>query len=198
MTAYESYVVREAGEFIWDGFCNPAGVGVRLQEILDGASLVGVDLTNEQKNGVLAHADEPDKWTDGDESTRDAIADATDNADYNQMKAWLSYIVGDSTAAGLVREWEEEAASIVEKFDRENDCFIQTAKAWKDTFADELKETSDPDERNAIEAAAALLDDVDDSDLAISYVASDPMDFIILPYGATTREEQRLVRALNW
>lgn len=194
---FEAYVTREIGEFIWDGFTDPAAVGVNLFNILDGAALVGVDLTDKQKNGVLAHVDEIDGWTSSDEEVRDAIADATDNADYAKMYAWLAYIVGDSTAAGLVREWESEAASIVEKFDRENECFTQTVKAWKDMFSTELKETSDPDERDYIEATAALLDDLDDSDLAINYVAADPMDFIILPYGATTKAEQKLCRDLG-
>lgn len=198
MTAYESYIVREIGEFIWDGFCDPAGVGVNLFNILGGAALVGVDLTEEQKNGVLAHADEIDGWASDDEEVGDAIADATDNADYDKMFAWLAFVVGDSTAAGLVREWEEEAASIVEKFDRENDCFTQTVKAWKDTFTDELKETSDPDERDYIQATAALLYGVEDNALAISYVTADPMDFVILPYGATTKAEQKLCRDLGF
>lgn len=101
------------------------------------------------------------------------------------MTAYESYIV-------------REAASIVEKFDRENECFTQTVAAWKDMFADELKETTDPDERDYIEATAALLDDVDDSDLATNYVASDPMDFVILPYGATTKAEQKLCRDLGF
>lgn len=195
---FESYIVREAGEFIWDGFTDPAGVGVNLFDILNGASLVGVDLTDMQKEGVLAHVDEIDGWTSNDEEVRDTIAAATDMQDYAKMHAWLAFIVGDTTAAGLVREWKEEAASIVEKFDRENECFTRPVKAWKDTFADELKETSDPDERDYIKATAALLDDVDDSDLAINYVAADPMDFVILPYGATTKAEQKLCRDLGF
>lgn len=195
---FESYVIKEISNFIWNGFTDPAGVGVRLQDILDGASLVGVDLADAQKDSVLAHIDEPDEWTDDDEDTRDAIADATDELDYNKMLAWLAFVVGDNTAAGLVREWESEAASIVEKFDRENECFTQTVKAWKDTFADELEETSDPDDRDAIKATAALLDDLDDTDLAINYVATDPIDFTSLPYGATTKAEQKLCRDLGF
>lgn len=195
---FESYVCREIGNFIWDGFTNPAAVGVRLQDILDGAALVGVDLTDKQKNSVLAHIDEPDKWNDDDEDTRDTIADATDSKDYAKMHAWLVFIVGDTTAENFEVVCESDAKNILEKFDRENDCHTMTVAAWKDTFADELKETNDPDERDAIEATAALLDNVDNNDLAINYVAADPMDFVILPYGATTREEQRLVRALGF
>ncbi|MCD5439819.1 hypothetical protein [Lactobacillus delbrueckii] len=49
MTKFNSYVTKEIGNFIWDGFCDPAGVGVDAAAILDGAALVGVDLTDEQK-----------------------------------------------------------------------------------------------------------------------------------------------------
>lgn len=198
MTEFKEYATREIGSFIWDGFCDPAGVGVRLVDVLDGAALVGVDLTDAQKTSVLAHIDEPDEWNDDDESTRDAIADATDLQDYTKMHAWLAFVVGDQTAAGLVREWEEEAQAIVNRFDRKNYAFTQTAKAWKDTFSDELKETSDPDDRDYIKATAALLDDVEDNALAINYLAADPMDFVILPYGATTKAEQKLCRDLGF
>ena len=40
MAKFEAYVTREIGEFIWDGFTDPAGVGVNMFNILDGASLV--------------------------------------------------------------------------------------------------------------------------------------------------------------
>ena len=69
-------------------------------------------------------------------------------------------------------------------------------KEWKSVFSEELKETSDPDEQDAIKAAAALLDGSEDNDLAINYVASDPIDFVVLPYGATTRAEQKLCQDL--
>lgn len=195
---FESYVIKEISNFIWNGFTDPAGVGVRLQDILDGASLVGVDLTDAQKDSVLAHIDEPDEWTDDDEDTRDAIADATDELDYNKMLAWLTFVVGDTTASGLVKNWEDEAQEILDRFDRLNDCHTMTVAAWKDTFKDELKETSDPDERDAIKATAALLDDLDDNDLAINYVYCDPMDFTSLPYGATTKAERKLCRDLGF
>lgn len=198
MTTFESYVTREIGSFIWDGFTDPAGVGVRLADILGGAALVGVDLTDAQKSSVLAHVEDVDEWTDDDESTRDAIADATDTQDYAKMHAWLAFIVGDTTAENFEVVCESNAENILEKFDRENECFTQTVKAWKDMLNDELKETNDPDERDYIEATAALLDDVDDSDLAINYVAADPMDFVILPYGATTKAEQKLCRDLGF
>lgn len=112
---FETYITSKIGEFIWDGFTDPAGVGVRLVDILDGARLVGVDLTDAQKDSVLAHIDEPDKWDESDENVRDLIADATDNANYNQMFAWLAFVVGNQTAAGLVREWEEEARAALDR-----------------------------------------------------------------------------------
>lgn len=109
MTKFKNYVTKEIGSFLWDGFCDPAGVGVNLFSLLDGAALVGVDLTDEQKNGVLAHVDAIDGWTSDDEAVRDLIAAATDNEDYEKMLAWFAFVVGDTTAAAMVKEWEEEA-----------------------------------------------------------------------------------------
>ena len=113
------------------------------------------------------------------------------------MLAWLTFIVGDTTAGGLVKEWEEEGQEILDRFDRVNDCHTQTVKEWEETFAEELQETEDQDERAAIKAAAALLDGESPEALAVCYVATDPVDFTILPGGATTKAEQRLCRNLN-
>lgn len=196
MTKFEAYVTREIGEFIWNGFCDPTGVGVRLADILEGATLVGVNLTDAQKTSVLAHIDDPDEWTDDDESTRDAIADATDIMSYEPMHDWLAFIVGDTTAADLAKAWEDEAQSIVDHFDRVNYCHTMTAGEWKNAFKEELKEATDDDERDAIKAAADLLDNEDNSALAICYEATDPIDFTILPYEASTQAEKRLCREL--
>lgn len=115
MTTFKNYVTRKIGNFLWDGFTDPAGVGVNLFSLLDGASLVGVDLTDEQKESVLAHVDEIYGWTSDDEEVRDAIAAATDCMDYTKMHAWLAFVVGDTTAAALVKEWKEEAQEIVDR-----------------------------------------------------------------------------------
>ena len=115
MVKFKAYVTREIGSFIWDGFTDPAGVGVNMLDILDGAAIVGVDLTDEQKNGVLAHSNDFGEWTSDDEDVRDAIAAATDCVDYEKMQAWLAFIVGDTTAADLVKEWEDEAQEIFKK-----------------------------------------------------------------------------------
>ena len=89
---FESYVTREIGEFIWDGFCDPVAVGVNIFKIFDGASLVGVDLTDTQKNSVLSHASNFGEWTSNDEGIRNAIAFATDCVDNEKMFAWLAFI----------------------------------------------------------------------------------------------------------
>lgn len=115
MVKFESYVTREIGEFIWDGFCDPAGVGVNMFDILDGAALVGVDLTDEQKNSVLNHSNDYGEWTSNDEEIRDQIAAATDCEDYEKMFDWLAFVVGDTTAAALVKEWKEEAQTILDR-----------------------------------------------------------------------------------
>lgn len=196
MVKFEGYVTREIGNFIWDGFTDPAGVGVNVLDILDGAALVGVNLTEAQKEGVLNHVNDFGEWTSDDEEVRDAIAAATDCGDYKKMFAWLAFSVGDTTAADLVNNWESEAQSIIDRFDRVNEAHTQTVAAWKDTFIDELKETDDEDERDVIKAAAALLEGLEDNTLAINYVASDPVDFVALPYGATTKAEQKLCQSL--
>lgn len=196
MVEFKAYVTREIGDFIWDGVTDPAGVGVNMFDILDGAALVGVDLTDSQKEGVLNHVNDFGEWTSTDEEVRDAIAAATDCEDYKKMFAWLSFVVGDTTAADLVKNWEDEAQEILDRFDRENDCHTMTVKEWKSVFSDELKETTDPDGQDSIKAAAALLDGLEDNDLAINYVASDPIDFIILPYDVTTKSEQKLCQDL--
>lgn len=108
MKKISSHVTREIGNFIWNGFTDPSGVGVSLADVLDGAALVGVDLTDEQKESVLNHIDNVDLWTFEDEEVRDLIAEATDNATYEQLFAWLVFVVGDNTAEALVEEWEEE------------------------------------------------------------------------------------------
>lgn len=196
MTKFKSYVTREIGNFLWDGFTDPASVGVNLFNLLDGASLVGVDLTDEQKEGVLNHGNTFGEWTSDDEEVRDAIAAATDCVDYKKMFDWLTFIVGDTTAAALVKEWEEEAQTILDRFGRVNEAHTMTIQAWKETFTEELRETNDPEERDAVTAAAALLDGEDPEALAVNYVASGPVDFTILPYGATTKAEKTLCREL--
>lgn len=196
MVKFESYKIQEMSNFIWDGFCDPASVGVKLEDILDGAAVAGVMLTPAQKNSVINHSENIDEWNDNDEEIRDAIAFATDHATYEQLLDWLTDIVGDATAVALVKNWQDEAQEILDRFDRENDCHTMTVKEWKSVFRDELEETDDPDERDSIKATASLLDDLEDNDLAVNYVASDPIDFVILPYGATTRAEQKLCQDL--
>lgn len=196
MVKFEAYVTREIGEFIWDGFTDPAGVGVNMFDIINGAALVGVNLTNEQKDGILSHVNDFSEWSSDDEEVRDAIAFATDCVDNEKMFAWLAFIVGDTTADELVKNWKDEAQEILDRFDRENDCHTMKIKEWKSVFSEELKETSDPDEQDAIKAAADLFDGLEDNDFAINYVASDPIDFVVLPYGATTRAEQKLCQDL--
>ncbi|MCD5531059.1 hypothetical protein LOB43_02765 [Lactobacillus delbrueckii subsp. lactis] len=196
MTKFKSYVTREIGELLWDGFTDPAGVGINIFDLLDGAALAGVNLTDDQIDGVLTHVNEIDGWTSDDEEVRDKIAYATDHATYEQLSAWLSYVVGDTTAAGLVKEWEDEAQTILDRFDRQNEAHTMTIKDWRETFEEELKETTDPDEREAIKATAALLDGEDPESLEVCYVATDPVDFTILPGGATTKAEKALCREL--
>lgn len=101
-------VVNEIGEFIWDGFCDPAAVGVNMFDILDGATIVGCNLTDEQKDSVLNHVNIFGEWTCDDETVRDAIAAATDCKDYEKMFSWLAFIVGDTTAEQLVNEWKKQ------------------------------------------------------------------------------------------
>ena len=101
---YKTFVTREIGHFLWDGFTDPAGVGVDLAAILDGAALVGVDLTEGQKDSVLSHMEDFGEWSSEDEGVRDQIASATDCEDYEKMYSWLAFVVGDTTAAGLVKE----------------------------------------------------------------------------------------------
>ena len=197
MVKFEAYVTSKICEFIWDGFTDPAGVGVNMVDVLDGATLVGVNLTDMQKDSVLNHYENVDEWSSNDEEVRDAIAGATDCVDYNKMFDWLEFVVGDTTADEMVKNWQDEAQEILDRFDRENDCHTMTVKEWKSVFNDELKETTDDDERDSIKAAASLLDDLEDNTLAVNYVASDPIDFIILPYGATTRVEQKLCQDLK-
>ena len=108
MTKSEEHMATEIGEFIWDGFCDPAAVGVNLLDVLDGADLVGVHLTDEQKDSVLNHVNIFGEWTSDDETVRDLIAAATDCVDFEKMYAWLAFVVGDTTADDLVKEWELE------------------------------------------------------------------------------------------
>jgi hypothetical protein len=197
MVKFESYVAREIGEFIWDGFCDPAGVGVNMFDILDGAHLVGVDLTDNQKNGVLSHSNNFGEWTSNDATVRDLIAAATDCEDYGKMFAWLAFVVGDTVAANLVENWEEEAQTIVDRFDRLNECHTMTVAAWLACYQEEAAKATDPEEKGAIQEAAALLDGEDPEALAVCYVATDPVDFTVLPYGATTQAEKALCRGLS-
>lgn len=196
MVKFEAYVTREMGQFIWDGFIDPAGVGINMSDLLDGAAVAGVMLTPAQKDSVLNHFENIDEWTSDDEEVRDAVAFATDHATYEQLFDWLTDIVGDTTAMELVKNWQDEAQEILDRFDRENDSHTMTVKEWKSVFNDELKETTDDDEWEAIKATADLLEDLEDNDLAINYVASDPIDFVVLPYGATTKAEQKLCQDL--
>lgn len=108
MKTFKNYVTRKIGEFLWDGFCDPAAVGVNIFDILDGAGLVGVNLTNEQKDSVLNHSNDYGEWTSNDEEVRDLIAAATDCEDFEKMFSWLAYVVGDDTAKAMIREWGDE------------------------------------------------------------------------------------------
>lgn len=105
---FDSNVTREIGNFIWNGFTDPDGVGVDLADVLDGAALAGVVLTDVQKESVIRHMDDVDSWTPEDEAVRDLIADATDSANYEQLLAWLAFVVGDDAADAMIREWEDE------------------------------------------------------------------------------------------
>lgn len=107
MKTYEKNVIREIGEFLWDGFTDPDGLGVDAADILDGAALAGLHLTEAQKESVITHMEDVDSWSDQDEAVRDLIADATDDATYEQLFAWLAFVVGDTTAEIMVKEWEE-------------------------------------------------------------------------------------------
>lgn len=197
MKNFKKYVTREIGAFIWDGFTDPAGVGVNMFDILDGASIVGVKLTDTQKDSVLNHSNNFGEWSSNDEEARDAIAAATDCEDYEQMFAWLAFVVGDTTAAALVKEWEEEAQAILDRFDRVNNCHATSVAAWLACYQEEAARATDPEERDAIRAAASLLDGEDPETVAVCYVATDPVDFTVLPGGATTQAERKLCRDLN-
>ena len=198
---FEAYVTREIGNFIWDGFTDPAGVGVNVVDILEGAAAVGLNFTSRQIDAVLAHGDDFGEWSFSDEVVKQAIADATDIRDYRKMLAWLAFVVGDTTAADLVKGWQEEARDIVSRFDRRNfnkdeDSVTLPVKVWRDMLKEDLKETEDPDDRDAIKATAALLDGEDSDALAIQYVMDDPADFKVLPSDANTRDELVLCRDL--
>lgn len=179
MTKFEAYVTREIGNFIWDGFTDPAGVGVRLEDVLDGAALVGVSLTDAQKNSVLDHTCNPDDWDDEDEIVRDLIADATDLMDYELMHDWLICITGDTTAADLEKEWEDEAQDILDRFDRKQDGTTMTVQEWRDAYKDD----SDMLELLSDEAPEAL---------AVQYHGYDPLSLKLMPWEASTEAEKRL------
>lgn len=141
------------------------------------------------------------EWTSDDEVVKQEIADATDLRDYQKMYAWLAFVVGDTTVADLVKGWQEEARDIVTRFDRRNfnrgeDSVTLPVKVWRDMLKADLKDTTDPDDRDAIKAAAALLEDEDPDALAIQYVMDDPADFKVLPYEASTQAELVLCRDL--
>lgn len=101
------YLKGAMSKFIWDAFCDPDGVGVNIADVLDGAALAGVVLTDDQKEGVIRHMGDVDSWTAGDEAVRDKIADATDNATYEQLFDWLAFVVGDDAAKMMEKEWRE-------------------------------------------------------------------------------------------
>lgn len=204
---FESYITREAGNYLWDAFCDPAGLGVNVAALLKGAAAVGLQLTDEEIDSILSHGgkfgewNEFQNWPAEDEIVRQEIADATDLKDFKAMLTWLTAVVGEEEAAGLVKEWQEEAREIVSRFDRCNfnraeDSITLPVKEWWGMLEEELKETDDPDDRDAIKAAAALIEDEDPDALAIQYVMDDPADFTVLPYQASTREEKILCRDL--
>lgn len=99
------YLKGAMSKFIWDAFCDPDGVGVNIADVLDGAALAGLVLTDDQKEGVIRHMGDVDSWTAGDEAVRDKIADATDQAAGFQLYAWLAYVVGEITAKAMIKEW---------------------------------------------------------------------------------------------
>lgn len=103
-------LAREIGRFLWEGFCDPDGVGVSMRDVLDGAALVGVNLTDEQKESVIRHMNDFDAevYTSEEEEVRDQIAAATDNATYEQLFSWLEFVVGDIMSEIMVREWRGE------------------------------------------------------------------------------------------
>lgn len=109
MEMEKNFLAREIGRFLWDGFCDPDGVGVDLADILDGAALAGVYLTEAQKDSVIRHMDDgAETYTADEEAVRDQIAAATDCEDYEKMFSWLEFVVGDVLAPVMVREWKGE------------------------------------------------------------------------------------------
>lgn len=97
--------VLEAQGFLWDAFTDAGGVGVKLDDLL---TWPGLGLAKKQVKSVEAHYDQPEKWTKEDEEVRDLVADATDCEDFETLYSWLSWTVGDQTAAKMVEEWEED------------------------------------------------------------------------------------------
>lgn len=110
METEKIFLAREIGKFIWDAFCDPDGLGVSLRDVLDGASIVGVHLTENQKKIFFAHMEDVDALTYPAEfeEVRDQIAAATDYEDYEKMYSWLAYVVGDIMAEVMVMEWKGE------------------------------------------------------------------------------------------
>lgn len=101
--------IKAMQDFIWAGFCDPAGVGVNFEDVLTGARFCGVDLADAQIKSVVDHYAAPDEWDSEDEKVRDAIAEATDCENGENLFQWLAFIVGDTTAESLVKEWKNEA-----------------------------------------------------------------------------------------
>lgn len=109
MEIEKKFLAREIGSFLWSAFCDPAGVGVDLADILDGAALAGVYLTEAQKESVTRHMDDvAETYTADEEAVRDQIAAATDCEDYEKMFSWLEFVVGDVLAPVMISEWRGE------------------------------------------------------------------------------------------
>ena len=98
-------VVNEIGEFIWDGFCDPAAVGVSLNDLL---TWPGLHLTNDQVISAEYRFYDPEAWSEDNEAVRDIVAAATDCEDFDSLYCWLIWTVGDQTAADLVENWRNE------------------------------------------------------------------------------------------
>lgn len=102
------HAVIEAQGFLWDAFTDADDVGVSLEDLLSWPGLATYyGLTQKQIDSVEAHYYTPEKWTKQDEQVRDLIAKATDSEDFEALRSWLAWAVGDPTAEGLVENWEQ-------------------------------------------------------------------------------------------
>lgn len=109
METEKTFLAREIGEFIWGAFCAPDGSGVSMRDILDGAALAGLHLTEAQKESVLNHMDDDaEVYTSEEEEVWNLLAAATDCGDYEKMFSWLEFVVGDILAPVMIREWMDE------------------------------------------------------------------------------------------